>query len=81
MVVQCGPGFKLALTTGEERFGRLSPVCGDCLFRIVKCRVLPLLERPLNQRRETYLTQRRASLSSSKSCRSLSGDAEKPNRV
>ena len=36
MVVQCGPGFKLALTTGGKRFGCLSPDCGDCLFRIVK---------------------------------------------
>jgi len=36
MVVDCGPGFKLALATGEERFGFLSPVCGHCPFRIVK---------------------------------------------
>ena len=36
VVVQCGPGFKLALRTGEERFWCLSPVCGDCLFHIVK---------------------------------------------
>ena len=36
VVVQCGPGFKLALATGEEGFGCLSPVCGDCQFHIVK---------------------------------------------
>ena len=41
----------------------------------------PLLEWHLNQSLETYLSQRRASLSRSKSCRSLSGEAEKPNRV
>ena len=31
-----GPGFKLALTTGEKGFGYLCPACGDCLFRIAK---------------------------------------------
>ena len=36
LVVQCGPGFKLALRTGEEGLGCLSPVCGECPFRIVK---------------------------------------------
>ena len=36
LVVYCGPGFKLALTTGEKIFGCLSPVCGDCSFRIVE---------------------------------------------
>jgi len=36
LVVQCGPGFKLALTTDEEGFGCLSPVCGCCPFRFVK---------------------------------------------
>ena len=36
MVVQCGPRFKLALTTGEERFGCLSPVCGDIPFHKMK---------------------------------------------
>ncbi len=36
LVVDCGPGFKLALTTGEKGFGYLPPVCGQCPFRIVK---------------------------------------------
>jgi hypothetical protein len=36
LVVQCGRRFKLDLRTGEEGFGRLSPVCGGCHFQIVK---------------------------------------------
>lgn len=35
LLVQCGPGLKLALRAGEEGFGCLSPVCGDCPFHIV----------------------------------------------
>jgi len=36
MVVQCGRRFKLNLRTGEEGFGCLSSICGDCPFQIVK---------------------------------------------
>ena len=39
LVVECGPRFKLALTTVEERFGRLYLVCGIWLFHEMKFRL------------------------------------------
>jgi len=36
LLVECGPRFKLALTTGEKSFGYSCPACGDCPFQIVK---------------------------------------------